>query len=157
MPDFLTPLEAPALRGMGIPVPWAYGIMDRVRFYELDALNHVNNTAYLRWFETLRIPYLRDYGLSTYCEDDPQLVLMSNTARYLAPMFLGEDYVVTGRTAAFRKSAFRMEYAVWRDGALTCSGDAVIVSLAPGGSAKQPLPADVTERFIARDGAVREA
>ena len=50
MTDFLTPLSIETLRAAGIPDPWTYGQADRVRFYELDALNHVNNTAYLRWF-----------------------------------------------------------------------------------------------------------
>jgi len=156
MTDYLTPLTRPALEQLSIPAPWAYGIRDRVRFYELDALNHVNNTAYLRWFETLRIPYVRDYGLSDYGPDDPQLVLMSNSARYLAPMFLGDDYVVTGRTAGFRNSAFRMEYAVFRGDEMTCAGEAVVVVLSPDGSEKCPIPDAVRARFLERDGAVDE-
>ena len=36
---------------------------DRVRFGELDALNHVNNVVYLRWYETLRVLYLEAYGI----------------------------------------------------------------------------------------------
>ena len=31
---------------------FSYGYQDKVRFYELDALNHVNNTVFLKWFET---------------------------------------------------------------------------------------------------------
>ena len=29
----------------------------------LDALGHVNNTAYLRWFETVRVGWFLEYGL----------------------------------------------------------------------------------------------
>jgi len=156
MTDYLTPLDRAALEPLGVPTPWAFGIRDRVRFYELDAVNHVNNTAYLRWFETLHIPYVRDYGLSRYEPGDPQLVVMSNSARYLEPMFLGDDYVVTGRTAGFRNSAFRMEYAVFRDGALTCTGEAVMVALSPDGGTKAALPEAVKAAFRSRDGAEDE-
>lgn len=54
---FLTPLSPEQLRAAGVPDGWSFGMADIVRFHELDALNHVNNVAYFRWFETLRIPY----------------------------------------------------------------------------------------------------
>jgi len=59
MIPFLTPLDVAQLRASHIPEPWSYGIADRVRFGEIDVLGHVNNAAYLRWFENLRIQYLR--------------------------------------------------------------------------------------------------
>jgi len=35
----------------------------QVRWGDLDALGHVNNTVYLRWFETVRIDWLQGLGL----------------------------------------------------------------------------------------------
>ena len=156
MPDYLDPLGRADLAALDIPEPWAYGIADKVRFYELDALNHVNNVAYLRWFETLRSPYVRDYGLSGYTAADPQLFVIANAARYLAPMMLGDSYVVTGRTASFRNTSFRMEYGVFRGAELTCTGEAVIVSMTPDGGAKAALPEAVKAAFVARDGAIAD-
>ncbi len=156
MTDYLTPLDAATLRAHAIPAPWAYGIRDRVRFYELDALGHVNNNAYLKWFENLRVSYLVDHKVSALTHSETQIVLMSQAARYHAPMFLGEDYIVTGRTTSFRANSFRMEYGVFRAGQLTASGEAVMVSLTPDGSAKHPLPKTAKTLFIERDGATRE-
>ena len=46
-------LDKPALEKLGI-TGWSFGMRDRVRFSELDPLNHVNNAAYLSWFETVQ-------------------------------------------------------------------------------------------------------
>ena len=89
MTTYLTPLDISALRGLGIPEPWVFGQADRVRFYEIDALGHVNNTAYLRWFETVRVGWFSEYGFSDYGPDDPTFVLRAITCDYFAPMFPG--------------------------------------------------------------------
>ena len=109
---YLTPLDPDTLRAHGVPAPFAYGYADRVRFHELDALNHVNNARYFSWFEAFRLPYLRDYGISDYGPGGPRLVLATAEAVFRAEMQEGEDYIVAGRTAWYGTSSFRMEYAV---------------------------------------------
>ena len=52
---YLVPLGPDALAAQGIPPHWRFGMADRVRFTEIDALNHANHTTYLRWFEMLRV------------------------------------------------------------------------------------------------------
>ncbi|PRY26705.1 acyl-CoA thioester hydrolase [Aliiruegeria haliotis] len=155
-PPFLTPLSAQDLRAAGVPPEWRYGIRDRVRFSELDALNHVNHTAYLRWFESLRLPYCRAYGISDYDEASPDLVLKSVGATYHAPMFINEDYIVTARTTRFRRTSFRMEYAVF---APECriEGFALVVLLQRNGEGRFPLTDTMKQTLIERDGAVAEA
>ncbi|WP_432450210.1 acyl-CoA thioesterase [Aliiroseovarius marinus] len=151
----VTPLNSAQLRSVGVPQGWQYGIADRVRFHELDALNHVNNVAYLRWFESLRIPYFSDHKLTSYNgEDDPQVVLATNSARYFKPMFLNENYVVTGRTTSFRNSSFVMEYGCFVGGELRCLGESVIVTLEQDGVTKRPLSDEVIEALRA-DGATK--
>ncbi|MHA6267687.1 thioesterase family protein [uncultured Aliiroseovarius sp.] len=154
--QLVTPLDGATLQSVGVPAGWNFGLADRVRFHELDALNHVNNVAYLRWFESLRIPYFQAYGITTYAsEDDPQVVLATNSARYFKPMHLGESYVITGRTISFRSSSFVMEYGCWVDGDLRCSGESVIVCLEQDGKTKRPLSTAVAQTFIDRDGATQ--
>ncbi|MEM8977912.1 MAG: thioesterase family protein [Pseudomonadota bacterium] len=149
---YLTPLSTAQLREAQIPEPWTFGMMDRVRFGELDVLGHVNNTAYLRWFENFRIHYFRDYGVNTYKGTPPRIVLKSISLDFKAEVLLHDDYIVTGRTASFRSSSFVMEYAVWVRGTCTTLGGAIIVSLNPD-SSKRPLPEALKETFQTRDGA----
>ncbi|MCK0143774.1 thioesterase family protein [Aliiroseovarius sp. F20344] len=151
----VTRLNADQLHSIGVPEGWNYGQADRVRFHELDALNHVNNIVYLRWFEDIRIPYFQDHAITSYnAKNDPQVVLATNSARYFKPMFLGETFVVTARASSYRNSSFVLEYGVWVGSELRCSGETVVVTLEQDGKTKRPLSADAISALSA-DGAVK--
>ena len=149
---FLTPLTRAQLDGYGIPPDWPFGMADRVRFSEIDALDHVNHTAYLRWFESLRVLYMRDRGISPYDGTGPLVVLKSVTMDYRREMYLGEEYVVTARTARLRRSSIEMHYAVFAPD-LRGEGTAVIVFLDRESGGKHPLTDAQRDRLVALDGA----
>ncbi|WP_296417456.1 acyl-CoA thioesterase [Pseudooctadecabacter sp.] len=148
---FLTPLTAPDLRAAGIPDPWTYGIKDRVRFGELDALNHVNNVVYLRWYETLRVQYMEDYGVYELAGPDPKFVVKSVSVDYRAEVHRGAEYVNVGRTVSMRNTSFAMDYATFVDGQITTTGTCIAVILNADNS-KRPLTEALRQRFIQRDG-----
>ena len=145
-------LDGTRLRALGIPEPWAIGLADRVRFGELDVLAHVNNTAYLRWFENFRITYFKEYGIADYEGEIPRIVLRQIGVDFLAEIGLGERYIVTGRTSSLRNSSFRMEYGVWAADGLRATGWAVLVMLDQSGQ-KQPLTTSIRKTLIERDKA----
>ncbi|MEL6509174.1 MAG: thioesterase family protein [Pseudomonadota bacterium] len=151
MTPYLTPLGPDDLRAEGVPAPWTYGVKDRVRFGEIDALEHVNNTAYLRWFEQFRTLYFRDYGISDYGPDAPVMVLRKVEVDYLAELKFNEDYIVVGRSTQMRRSSWIMEYAVYSAGSLRTSSKAVLVLLAQDGSGKIAIPEDVRLTLKTRD------
>ena len=144
----VTPLSAAQMKSVGVPDGWAYAMADRVRFHELDALNHVNNVAYFRWFESLRIPYFGHIHVSTYSDDDPQVVLASNFARYFKPLHLGDNYVVAARTKSFRNSSFMLEYGVYLGGELMCSSESLVVTLEHDGVTKRALRPETIAAFL---------
>jgi len=152
MTEYLKPLDAAALQAYSID-GWSYGYADRVRFYELDALNHVNNAVFLRWFETIRVQYLQDYGVTTYSQTDadPTLVVRAQTADYLAPMLHDETYIVTARTALLKPSSFVMDYAVFCDGETRATGSTVMVSLEQDGKTRRPHKPAAIQTIIERD------
>ena len=150
MTDYINELDVSALEAQGI-TGWPYGMADQVRFHELDALAHVNNVAYLRWFETLRVRYIQAYGMTSYTPDDPQLVVRAQSADYLAPMFQDEHYVVTTRARLLKTSSLIMDYAVFSGGVIKATGDAVIISLEQDGKTRRHHYAAAREAIIARD------
>ncbi|WP_245541033.1 acyl-CoA thioesterase [Octadecabacter antarcticus] len=154
MTPFLTPLDADALRSVGVSDPWSYGMADRVRFGEIDALNHVNNVVYLRWYETLRVNYLHDYGIYEDAGPDPKFVVKTVGLDYKAEVHRGANYINVARTTQMRNTSFTMHYATFIDGRITTTGDAVIVLLNADNS-KRALPDALRQTFITRDGAVQ--
>lgn len=148
---FLTPLTGPALRDAGVPDPWTFGMADRVRFGEIDALNHVNNVVYLRWFETLRVLYLEHYGLYEDAGPDPKFVVKSVSLDYRAEVHRGATYINAARTVSMRNTSFAMDYATFVDGRITTTGTAVVVVLNADNS-KRPLTDAVRRKLTDRDG-----
>lgn len=154
-----SPLPADALRVLGIPAPWTFGLADRVRFGELDAIGHVNHTAYLRWYESFRLPFLQARKVTDYGPTSPRLVLKQVECSYLAEMGIGEDYVITGRVSRFRNTSFTMDFACWRTGeTLECTseGSAIVVLLNRGAPGRYPIPEAGRATFASEDGAVAE-
>ncbi len=154
MTPYLTALTIPQLRDAQVPAPWTFGFADRVRFGELDVLGHVNNAAYLRWFENLRIHYFRDYGVSAYEGTPPKIVLRNIGLDFKAEVKLNDTYIVTGRTVEMRSSSFTMHYGVWVAGKLTTTGHAVIVALNDDNT-KRALSEDLKATFHTKDGAIQ--
>jgi acyl-CoA thioester hydrolase len=147
---FHVPLTVEELRGEDIPEPWTYGIRYRTTFGELDAQGHVSNVVYLRWFEALRMQYLRDYGWPEYAtRDGTPMVLRRNEVDYLKVINLSQDIVVTGRTTRVGTSSCVMEYAVWSMG-LCATGAAVLVFL-DNDNAKSAIPEALKANILERD------
>jgi hypothetical protein len=63
---YVSPLGQSQLAAAGLEGHWVLGHRDKVRFSEIDQLNHVNNVAYLRWFEVLRVRYFVMWGMTRY-------------------------------------------------------------------------------------------
>ena len=163
MPElsYHTPLEPDDLRRLGVPAPWGFGLADQVRFGELDALGHVNHTAYLRWYESFRLPYLRARGVTDYGPTAPRLVLKQVTCTYLQEMGLGLDYIVTGRARAMRRTSFTMEFGVWvpaEDAEAVCAatGETLVVLLNRANDGRYPIPDAARAALAELDGTIAE-
>ena len=127
---------------------------DRVRFGEIDALNHVNNVVYLRWYETLRVHYLNQYDAFTLAGVDPKFVVKSVGLDYKAEVKRDANYLNVTRTVSMRNTSWTMEYATFVDGKLTTTGDCIAVLL-NADNTKRPLPDALRQTFITRDRAVQ--
>ena len=83
-----------------------------VRFRDLDAMGHVNNSVYLTFFEEARVAYYRHL---TGRELDPatfDFILAEITCTYRSPAHLGEVLEVAIRTSEVRSRSFIFEYLI---------------------------------------------
>jgi acyl-CoA thioester hydrolase len=155
---YLAPLPLETLRAHGVGEPFRFGHADRVRFHELDVLDHVNNAVYLSWFENFRLAYLRDYGISNYTDtgNRPVLVIRNVDLEYRAPLHLDDTYIVAGRSMTYRNTSWKMQYGVFAHGKLCVLAHAVIVTMQPDAKTRKALPQSMIDVISARDGAVHE-
>lgn len=153
-----TPLSAAQQAVAGIDPVQPLAMADRVRFSELDVLNHVNNAVYMEWFERLRVRYSQDWGISDYKigAHNPRIVIRSGTIHYRQEMRMDEDYIVTCSCAAFRTTSYQLAQQVWAGGTLRATFDCVMVNLQQDGSGKRRLPEALCARFRDVDGAAFE-
>ena len=126
-------LDAAALAARGLPgqVGWT----DSVRFAELDPLGHVNNVAYLAWFEMIRVRYLIEIGLTRYRAGEPGFVVRRLDAEYRAEMKLHDDYVLTAETTRVGRTSLEHAYAVHSKGAVAATGTCTVVMVVDGRAA----------------------
>lgn len=151
---FHTPLTADEQLAHGLQIPQPLALADRVRYAELDILNHVNNKSYMTWFETLRVEYFNRLCMPLLDPNAvlPRLVLRNADVRFLREMVENEDYIATARVSAFRRTSYTMEQQLWC-GDLRATLSGVMVCLDPNGPGRYPLPNALRDVFLTRDGA----
>jgi len=106
---------------LAIPVAWG----------EMDAMQHVNNVVYLRWFESARIAYFEKAGLlSGLNEMTVGPILARSTVDYLLPVTYPDTVRVEIAVTKMGRSSFEMSYRLWSEALqkVAAKGDAVIVN-----------------------------
>lgn len=152
---FHTHLDGATQRAQGITNTAPLAMADKVRFSELDVLNHVNNAVYLSWFESARVRYISDAGMNRSMGqgNGPRIVMRSGSIHYRQEMKLDEVYVVTCRCIEFRTTSFTMSQELWSGGSLRATFECVLVLLSPDGPDRYPIPDKLRALFKERDGA----
>ncbi len=148
-----TPLTPDEQTAFGLVAPQPLALADRVRFAELDVLNHVNNKSYMGWFETLRVAHFEQVCAQFYRNlPQPRTVLRNADMRFLKEMVMGEDYIATAHITSYRNTSYTIEQQLWsRDLRATLTG--VMVMLYPDGSGRYPLPAALRAHLTKTEGA----
>ena len=95
-----------------------------VRFAETDAQGVAHHAAYLVWFETARVEYLRKFagGYQALRDTGVEATTAEVHVRYLRPVAFDDRLVIQTRCTEMRGARFRYEYAVERDGELVADG-----------------------------------
>lgn len=150
---YLVPLDADTQRNFGVSEVWPMAIAGKVQFSELDPLNHVNNRAYLAWFENCRVSYFRNLDLEALQGVYPRLVLRNIGVHYIQELTFGDDYIATTRTTELRRTSFTMKHEVWGANGLCTRAEAVVVLLDPANRERMPLSDAMRAYLIENDGA----
>jgi acyl-CoA thioester hydrolase len=124
-------------------VSWAYTHTERVRFGDLDAMRHLNNVVFLRYFETARISYLN----SLSDDHDPVnrdggqgFIFASCHIDYRSPGHYDEEVTIRVRPAEIGTKSLKLEFDMRVDDRLLAEGYGVLVGFDYGTQRTIPIP-----------------
>lgn len=123
-----------------IPVAWG----------EMDALQHVNNMVYFRYFESVRVAYLEKIDFMALAETDGiGPILAATQCRYKIPLTYPDTIRVGARAHRVEKDRFFMKYTVVsrKHGKIAAEGEAEIVAYDYRNLIKAQIPEAVATRI----------
>ena len=138
---------------MSVRNGWPFSLVQRVRFGDLDAMQHMNNVEFLRFFETARIDYIREV-LPEHVPTSGQqfgFIFAECHIAYRSPAHYDEEIRTWIRPAELRRSSVRIEFEMRNDAddRLVAEGWGALVGYDYSAGKAQPLPDEVRERFEA--------
>lgn len=129
-----------------MPIPEAqflYQLDFPVRWGDMDALGHVNNIMYFRYFEQARLQWLEHIGFATLGTDTEGMVIVDNHAEYLKPVVYPMDVSVTVHGHSPGRSSFISVYTLTVDDVVFTRGSAKVVWVDTALNKSIPLPDSV--------------
>ncbi len=110
---------------------WPISVEIAVQWGEMDALNHVNNTVFLRWMETARMNYFIDCGFSELYESEGVGPILANiNVDYIKPVGFPDTVTIYNTITLIGNASFEMGYRITSaamDGATVAAGTASCV------------------------------
>ena len=125
--------------------------VERVRFGDLDAMRHLNNVVFLRYFETARISYLRhlvpDHDPANPERDQFGLIFAECHINYRSPVVYDEQVATACSVADVRRSSFRVPFRMTVGERLAAEGYGVLVGFDYVAQAAAHLPEPLRVRL----------
>lgn len=123
----------------------------KVQWGDMDAAQHVNNLAYLKWFETARIDYFNHLGQDVvYNDEKPGFILAKQDVKYLFPVTYPDKVLVALKVTDVMEDRFNMHCKIFslRHHRLVAIANGLIVSYDYHQATKVPIPEEVKERIF---------
>ena len=128
-----------------------FSMVQKVRFGDLDAMQHLNNVEFLRFFETARIEYITRL-FPKHSPDQPQefgFIFAECHIAYLAPGRYGDDVRTYVWVSEVKRSALRVDFEMVVDAReeKLAEGYGWLVGYDYAAGRSQPLPDELREKL----------
>src|SRR4051794_6013030 len=129
---------------------------ERVRFGDLDAMRHLNNVVFLRYFETARIRYL-GHLVPSHDPASPErsgfgLIFAECHIAYRSPVRFDESLEVHCGIGDVWRSAFKVTFEMKVGDRLAAEGYGVLVGYDYSAQKPMALPEDLRARLLEEAG-----
>ncbi|HYH57638.1 MAG TPA: thioesterase family protein [Thermoleophilaceae bacterium] len=134
-------------------MPRSHVHTERVRFGDLDAMRHLNNVVFLRYFETARIAFMRDL-FPTHDPAHPEatrsgLIFAECHINYRSPVHFDEEVAIECSVGEIRRSAFQVRFTMAVEGRLAADGYGWLVGFDYEAQRSSPLPEPLRDALVA--------
>ena len=122
-----------------------------VAWGEMDALRHVNNVAYFRYFENARIAYFERIKIWDFMEKTGiGPILASTQCRFRAPLSYPDVVSIGASVSDIGPDRFTMRYGVasHRLSMTAAEGDGVLVTFDYRNNRKVPVPDELKRAIL---------
>ncbi len=128
---------------VSLEVPVAWG--------EMDAMGHVNNIVYFRYFESARIAYFEKMGLIDFMKKTGiGPILATTSCRFRIPLTYPDSVLIGAKVVSVEEDRFVMNYIVVskKHRKPAAEGEGVIVAFDYRGGKKVPVPEALKEKVL---------
>lgn len=122
----------------------------KVRWGDMDAMGHVNNTCYFRYCEQARMEWFAGVDLAGSEAAGSQIVIINAFCEFLVPVVYPSSLIVEMYADAPGNSSFMSHYIIREDtakGTVYCNGKAKIVWVNEAGTKSVAMPDTVRSLF----------
>jgi acyl-CoA thioester hydrolase len=120
-----------------------YPVEINVQWGEMDALGHVNNTVFIRYFETSRVHMMMQAGLwDIYSKMGIMIVLAKIECNFIRPLYFPDTVIAQTRFKSIGRSSIVVEHQIFskQQNAVAATGDGVIVFTDATTMKSTPIP-----------------
>jgi len=131
---------------------WPVRIEIPVAWGDMDALGHVNNTVYLRWYESSRLVYFERTGLTESMAARAHGPIMARQSiDYRLPVTYPDRVAAETTVTRLGNTSFVMAFRIWGEasGAVVAEGEGVMVMVDYTTGAKVPLDQELAQAIYA--------
>ncbi len=122
-----------------------YQLSFAIRWGDMDALGHVNNIMYFRYFEQVRLQWYESMGSASLGTEESGLVIVDNHAEYLKPLVYPAEITVSMGGHTPGRSSFISSYTISDQSTLYTRGSAKVVWIDINKNKSIPLPDSVRQ------------
>ena len=122
-----------------------------VEWGDMDALQHVNNVEYFKYFQKARIAYFeKNNSDNLFTESRISTILASTQCKFIYPLKYPDTIVIGARVDSIANDYFTMKYALISNNnqRLVAIGDAKVVMFDYEKNKKASIPEVIKERII---------
>ena len=130
-----------------------------IEWGDMDALQHVNNIEYFKYFQVARIAYFEKINSdSVFGETRISLILASTQCKFIYPLAYPDSISVGVRVDTMADQYFTMKYAVvsHKHQRLSAIGDAKVVMFDYVNNKKASIPSEIRKTIIDLEKTVDE-